>query len=95
MTPSRKEAIGEIQLPKTIKKLRAFLGLLNYFRDHIRNYAKITALLYDLLRGNPHKSAAIPWTPEAEEVFYRCRDAAANSETLYHMGPEGEIKGIF
>ncbi len=92
MTPSRKKAIGEIQLPKTVKKLRAFLGLLNYFRDHIRSYAQITAPLYDFLRGNPQKSAAIPWSPEAEDVFYRCRDAAANSETLYHLGSEGEIK---
>lgn len=91
MTQSRKQAIANITLPKSISKLRAFLGLLNYFRDHIRNFARLTAPLNELLQGKPMKKALIPWTPEAEECFEKCRAAASNAETLFHLQPEGEI----
>lgn len=92
MTPERKKAIAEIRLPQSITKLRSFLGLLNYFRDHIRDYARLTTPLYDLLTGNPSKKTAVPWTTDAEACFHKCKEAASSAETLYHLAPEGEVQ---
>lgn len=92
MTPSRKKAISEIKLPKSVTKLRSFLGLLNYFRDHIRDFAALTTPLYNLISGNPGKRDIVNWTAETQSCFYTCREAAATSETLYHLRAEGEIR---
>ncbi len=92
MTAERKRAIADIKLPQAVTKLRSFLGLLNYFRDHIRGYADLTAPLYEVLQGNPSKRASINWTAELETIFEQCKQAAANAETLYHMEPEGEVR---
>lgn len=91
MTPSRKKAISEIQLPRSVTKLRSFLGLLNYFREHIRDFSRLTAPLYELLLGNPAKKDIVQWSTYAEECFQRCKAAASNAETLYHLQPEGDI----
>ena len=39
------EAIKSIPVPKTVKEVRRFLGMVNYYRRFIRNYASKTALL--------------------------------------------------
>ncbi|MBW0513783.1 hypothetical protein O181_053498 [Austropuccinia psidii MF-1] len=35
-------------VPKSIKKMQSFLGFASYYRNHIRNFAHITSILYNL-----------------------------------------------
>jgi len=37
-------------VPKNIKKIQKFLGFANYYRQFIKNFARIAALLYLLVR---------------------------------------------
>lgn len=39
--PKKIETIRDYPLPKTLRQLRGFLGLSNYYRKFIRNYAQI------------------------------------------------------
>lgn len=48
--PSKITAIQEWFLPKSVRELRAFLGLTGYYRRFIRHYATLTILLTNLLR---------------------------------------------
>ena len=41
MSDSKKQKVLDFPLPETPKQLRGFLGLVNYFRDHIRGHAVI------------------------------------------------------
>lgn len=47
----RVEAIKKIQCPRTVKQLQKSLGSLNYYRNSIKSYSKISAPLYDRLKG--------------------------------------------
>lgn len=53
--------------PKTKKELRAFLGLANYYRRFIPNFANIALPLTDKTRkGNPEM---IEWDSVCQEAF--------------------------
>ena len=39
------EAIASAELPKTMRQLRGFMGLANYYRKFIKEFAKIAAPL--------------------------------------------------
>jgi hypothetical protein len=40
--PKKIEAIKKFPIPKTVKDIKSFLGLLGYYRRFIKNFAKIT-----------------------------------------------------
>jgi len=49
----QKEKVEEVLnwlVPKNIKEVQKFLGLANYYRRFIKNFAKIAALLHMLVR---------------------------------------------
>ena len=58
--PSKISAVKEFPTPKNIKNIREFLGLTNYYRKFINNFAKITKPLTILL----HKNITFHWGPE-------------------------------
>jgi hypothetical protein len=44
------KAVKNIETPKTIKEVRRFTGLCNFFRSHIKIFAKVASPLYHLQR---------------------------------------------
>jgi hypothetical protein len=52
------------ETPKTIKELRQFTGLCNFFRSHIKNFAKVASPLYHLQSKEPTlKKGPLPEKP--------------------------------
>lgn len=50
--PSKIKDILECKTPKTLKKLRGFLGLTGYYRRFIKGYATVCQPLYQALKDN-------------------------------------------
>ena len=48
--PGNPAAIQHWELPQTIKELRGFLGLCNYYAQYLRNYADTAGPMQDLLK---------------------------------------------
>ena len=48
---SKVQAIKEWKQPRTITKLQSFLGLANFYRRFVKDFAKIAAPLIDLLKN--------------------------------------------
>ena len=50
INPKGIEAIVNWPVPKNIKELQQFLGFVNYHREHLDNYSKLSSVLTDLTR---------------------------------------------
>ncbi len=49
------EKIKNAQVPSNIIQLREFLGLAQYYRQYVKDYANIAGLLYDMLKDDAPK----------------------------------------
>jgi len=68
----QKEKIEEVlswPAPRNIKKVQKFLGLTNYYRRFIKNFARIAAPLYMLVR----KEQKWKWEKEQKKAFERLK----------------------
>ena len=79
--------IKECATPKTLKELRAFMGLASYYRKFTRNFANIAAPLTDLTRGySVSKGNKIilgdKWQNEHQRAFQQLKDIILTEATL-------------
>ena len=79
---SKIEAIQDVVLPNSVKKLKSFLGLLNYYRRFIPNCSHILQPLTDLLRSN---AKDVIYTPEALKAFDAAKVALQDATMLFHL----------
>ena len=68
-TPRLVEKIKTAERPRTKKELLRFLGLVNYYREHVQGFANIAEPLYRLT----HDSAEWSWNETAETAFHSLR----------------------
>ena len=79
----KKDSVMAVVLPRTERELRAFIGLANYFRDNVRDFAKYTHTLVDLITGDgPHKP--VIWTEETKHCFEKIKEIIRDSPARYH-----------
>ena len=81
--PSKPHAIQNMNAPTTPKQVRAFLGLVGYYRKFIRGFAKIAKLLTLLTR----QQVKFEWTPEHQEAFIHLKDAIVQAPILHYPNP--------
>jgi hypothetical protein len=67
----------EWPIPKTLKKLRGFLGLTGYYHKFFKNYGQIGAPLMELL-----KKEEFSWTEEATKDFEKLKEAMCTTLVL-------------
>ena len=65
MQKEKVEGVLNWPAPRNVKEVQKFLGLANYYRRFIRDFAKIAALLHALVR----KEQKWKWEKEQEEAF--------------------------
>ena len=61
------KAIQKAERPKTVTEIKAFLGLCNFFRTHIKNFAQVASPLYILTRKD--KAFNGKYTDEENAAF--------------------------
>ncbi|KAL1448543.1 hypothetical protein WDU94_003597, partial [Cyamophila willieti] len=74
--------------PKTVKQVRSWLGLSNYYRMFIPQYAQSTRNLQDLTK----KNAKFQWKPEHEAEFQLIKKKLLTAPVLCHFDPELETE---
>ena len=75
------EAISAMPRPRNVSSVKRFLGMVNYFRDYVRNMASRTKHLNSLLC----KRVPFVWTDAHEAEFCDLKDALISPDTmLYH-----------
>jgi len=69
MQKKKVEGVLNWLVPRNVKEVQKFLGLANYYRRFIKNFARIAALLHMLVR----KEQKWKWEKEQKEVFERLK----------------------
>ncbi|OIR56975.1 MAG: uncharacterized protein A8A55_2274, partial [Amphiamblys sp. WSBS2006] len=70
--------ILNIATPRTVKQLRAFLGMVNYYRDFVPHIAQKAACLYEITK----KYSSFKWLPEHDKAFELLKSEMENNCTL-------------
>ncbi|MBW0552350.1 hypothetical protein O181_092065 [Austropuccinia psidii MF-1] len=65
-------------VPKSIKKMKSFLGFASYHRNHIKNFAHITSILYKLCS----KDVVFEITKERRDAYERIKHELTNAPVL-------------
>ena len=84
IAPDKLEAVKSWLVPKTSKQVLSFLGFMNYHRNHIKDFGKISAVLYSLAHAKPFK-----WEDQHHDAFLQLKHAAISAPLLAHPSPEG------
>ena len=82
---SKTAAILAPAAPKTLEKLRSFLGLVNYIGKLIPNLAPS-------LRPLLKKTSKFIWTEEHEKCFNEIKDCMVNATANSHRNPQLETR---
>ena len=81
--PSKMHAIQHMNLPTMPKQIRAFLGLVGYYRKFIKGFAKIAKPLTLLTR----QQVKFIWTAEHQEAFMLLKEAIVQAPILHYPNP--------
>ena len=76
--PAKIKVVQEYPVPKSVKDVRAFMGLTNYYRKFVRGFAHIASPLYDLTK----KGASFLWTDDCQKAFETLKTALTQAPIL-------------
>lgn len=86
------QVFQEFPVPRTVKELRRFLGMLNFYRKFIPDAATIEAPLHSMLAGEKVKgSKPVHMTPLQLEAFEECKRALSKATLLVHPNMQAEL----
>lgn len=84
-TEEKYKAIVEFPKPKTIKELRRFLGMINFYRNNLPHAAQYQNILNEYLHmSKKNDNSPIPWTTDAEKAFEKCKENIMNAALTVH-----------
>ena len=78
MSPEKVEVVRTWPVPKTVKEVRSFLGLANWFRRFIRRFAATAVPLYALTE----KGRLFKWGEEEQAAFEQLRLALSSAPVV-------------
>ena len=85
--PDKTTSIENFPVPKTLRDIRAYLGLTSYYRRFVKNYSKIAFPINQLLK----KDSPFIWTKECQAAFESLKNKLISAPILGHFKPESPI----
>ncbi|EPY52228.1 hypothetical protein SPOG_05677 [Schizosaccharomyces cryophilus OY26] len=82
----RIQAITNWPQPNTLRRLRSFLGFVNYSRRFMPNLSRLARPLYDLTK----KNVKFKWTDRHQQAFIQVKQTLENVSILSHYKPGRE-----
>lgn len=91
-------AVRDFPRPHNVKTTRSFLGLANYYRRFVKDFAKLAAPLNHLLR----KDQKFVWTDNCEQAFISLKTALTTAPILvfpdfkepFHLYTDASNEGL-
>jgi hypothetical protein len=80
----KKTKVLNFALPAKQKQLKSFLGLVNYFKDHVQGLSHKVKPLNEIMI--PYKKGiSIDWTPRLEKSFRDVQESVGNFPKLFYV----------
>lgn len=76
--PEKFSVIKDWPTPRNVKEVQSFLGLLNYYRRFVKDFATIAKPLYTLTK----KDTVFLWTADCEKAFNQLKYCVCNPPAL-------------
>lgn len=86
--PERIKAINSIENPKNVKELERVLGMLNYLRRYIPNYANLISPVCELLK----KNVEFVWLPQHTEILDKVKNILKSNIILANFDLKKKIE---
>ena len=83
-------AVRDFPVPKSHRKLREFLGLVNYCHRFIPHCAQVLHPLHTLLSNTPTNSD-LQWSGDCLTAFNQIKTALADATLLFHPKPDAVV----
>jgi hypothetical protein len=81
-------AIKDIQSISTKRQLHAWLGLCNYYRDHVKAFSQYSAVLTELLKKNVPEDLTDRWQGHHQSAFRELREALISKPIVRPPNPD-------
>jgi len=88
MQKEKVEGVLNWLAPRNVKEVQKFLGLANYYRRFIKDFARIAVLLHVLVR----KKQRWKWEKEQKEVFERLKAVFTTEPILAILDIDKEMR---
>ena len=85
------QVVRDFPLPTSHRKLREFLGLINFYHRFIPHAADLLHPLNQLLTSHKEGSRTVSWTDEARKAFETAKDALVKATLLTHPQLNGQL----
>ena len=82
--PAKTHTLQHMQPPTTPKQVRAFLGLVGYYRKFIKGFTEIAKPLTLL----PRQEVKFEWTPVHHTAFLHLKEAIVQAPILHYPNPD-------
>ena len=86
ISPDKLEAVKGWPVPTNVKELQSFLGFMNYHRNHIKDFAQVSADLYALVHAD-----SFYWRGKHQACFEKLKELAITAPMLSHPSPTGQF----
>jgi hypothetical protein len=87
--PAKVKAVVEWPVPKSIREVRAFLGLTDFYRRFIQDNAVLAKPLHELIKKEQNFQIW-EWSPEAMEAFQQLKNCLVTAPVLASPEPGNE-----
>ena len=87
--PKKVEAVKNWTIPKTVTDVRSFLSFTNYYRQFIKDYARVARPLNTLILGEnaTKKKKLVEWDEQCQKAFDTLKDLCGG--VLYQKDKNG------
>ena len=81
------QAVKDFPRPKSSREMKSFLGLVNFYRRHLPNFAAVVRPLTALTRHDKDSKVPVPfeWSEDCETAFQRAKELLVTAPLLHPL----------